>query len=88
VGKDYLTSSNTFVVSVDLATFATNDDNQSANELQHWRKQKQLPHQRDPYVATDYYIQSTEKRTHVRLGRRKEIVKSMSSSSSQSRDLL
>jgi hypothetical protein len=27
VGKDYLTSSNTFVVSVDLATFATNDDN-------------------------------------------------------------
>jgi hypothetical protein len=31
------------------------------NELQHWRKQKQVPHQRDPFVATDYYIQSTEK---------------------------
>jgi hypothetical protein len=26
---------------------------QSANELQHWRKQKQLPHQRGPSIATD-----------------------------------
>jgi hypothetical protein len=33
---------------------------QSANELQHWKKPKQLHHQRDPSVATDYYIQSTE----------------------------
>ncbi len=48
---------------------------QSANELQHWKKQKQLPHQRDCSIATDYYIQYTEKRTHVRSGRRKETVK-------------
>jgi hypothetical protein len=41
-----------------LATFATNDDNAAICSI--GKKQKQLHYQRDPSVATDYYIQSTE----------------------------
>ncbi len=91
VGKDYLTSSDIdhiccFCWFGDICNQWWQCCNLQMN-CSIGEKQKQLPHQRDPSVATDYYIQSTEKRTHVRSGRRKETVKSMSPSSSQPRDL-
>ncbi len=78
----------TFVVSVDLATFATNDDNAAICKwIAALEKTKTTTSSKRSFCCHWLLHSIYWTRTHVRSGRSKETVKSMSSSSSQPRDL-